>query len=313
MRDRRRQLRDAYGFDFPDDLFRFWDFVNRLRPLEPLLALQESLHITLVGPFEVLAGRFDRHTPRLSQHLHWRYYLDPPEFFTVLAGDTDGLHWGYYLDDPPNGLACVASYYAHDAFEMTANGDDLFQAVRLELEYRYRDCLEYRDEDPDQSAVYEAVLSALNGLRSQLRRSATRSRTETGDAYIDRYAGRNARKKRVVAATQEGMGIVLPERDYRPLPLRDKKLWRYLWEEEDPADVVEAARHALQEGFPGTALKLGKDLWAVGGEKKGEYAYELLEAAYAALGRDLLREVLRTHRENRGLPSVDILENEQGE
>ena len=29
--------------------------------------------------------------PRLSLLLHWRYYADPPEFFTVLAGDTDGV------------------------------------------------------------------------------------------------------------------------------------------------------------------------------------------------------------------------------
>ena len=57
-------------------------------------------------------------------------------------------------------------------------------------------------------------------------------------------------------------------------------------------------------------MKLGKDLWAVGGERHTEYAYELLDAAYAALGREVLREVLRVHRANRELPSVDILDNE---
>ena len=47
---RREQLRALYGFDFPDDLFRFWQFVNRLQPLEPLYALGEELGVTLVGP-----------------------------------------------------------------------------------------------------------------------------------------------------------------------------------------------------------------------------------------------------------------------
>jgi len=100
MRDRRKKLRQLYGFDFPEDLFRFWEFVNRVQPLDPLNALWESLRMSLVGPFEVLAGRFDKRRPRHSQLLHWRYYDDPPEFFTVFAGDTDGLHWGYVLDDP---------------------------------------------------------------------------------------------------------------------------------------------------------------------------------------------------------------------
>ncbi len=53
---RRDQLRALYGFDFPDDLFRFWEFVNRLQPLDPLHALSGPLGVVLVGPFEVLSG-----------------------------------------------------------------------------------------------------------------------------------------------------------------------------------------------------------------------------------------------------------------
>src|SRR5215472_4392372 len=111
MVDRRRQLRELYGFDFPEDFFRFWEFVNRLQPLDPLNALWEPLRMSLVGPFEVLAGRFDGRMPRHSLLLNWRYYADPPEFFTIFAGE-DSLHWGYYLDAPPTGPRCIASYYA---------------------------------------------------------------------------------------------------------------------------------------------------------------------------------------------------------
>src|SRR5262249_41987927 len=147
---------------FPDDFFHFWEFVNRLRPLEPLNALHEVLEVRLVGPFEVLAGRFDGRTPRYSQLLHWRYYDDPPEFFTVLAGGGDGQHWGYYFDDPGRGEGCVASYYARDAFELSVDGDNLFEAMRLLLEMWWRDTEEYRDEDRDYADDYEEDLRKLD-------------------------------------------------------------------------------------------------------------------------------------------------------
>ena len=310
MRDRRKKLRQLYGFDFPEDLFRFWEFVNRVQPLDPLNALWESLRMSLVGPFEVLAGRFDKRRPRHSQLLHWRYYDDPPEFFTVFAGDTDGLHWGYVLDDPPSGPRCVASYYARDAFEMSVDGDDLFEAARLNLEMHWRDCDEYREEDPEYAEDYEDDLRQIDAVRERLVGWATGDRPETGDEYADKYLGWSSRNEQLVAETPEGLGIVVPQEQYRPLSRSDKKLWAYLRKTDDPAKVVEEARQALRDGFPGTALKLGKDLWAVEGERHTEYAYELLDAAYEALGREVLREVLRVHRANRDLPSLDILENE---
>jgi hypothetical protein len=308
MRDRRQHLRELYGFDFPEDFFRFWEFVNRIQPLEPLKALSH-VSMQLVGPFEVLAGRFDQRKPRLSLLLHWRFFLDPPEFFTVLAGG-DGLHWGYYLDDPATGRGCVASYYTHDAFEISTDGDDLFQAVRLFLE----DLKSTSELDHSYGLIDEEELKAtktdIATLRQQLLTIATSDRNEIGASYVDRYAGRSSRRRQVIAATSEGMGIIVPPERYRQLSRKDAKLWPYLSDSDNPEDVVEEARQALSEGFPGTALKLGKDLWAVGGERHTEYAYDLLDAAYAALGRELLRKVLRMHRENRELPSVDILDNE---
>ncbi|HEY7158541.1 MAG TPA: ADP-ribosylation family protein, partial [Gemmataceae bacterium] len=257
-----------------------------------------------------LAGRFDGRAPRFSLLLHWRYYLDPPEYFTVLAGDVDGLHWGYYLDDPAHASGCIASYFASDAFELSADGDTLFEAVRLHLEMLARDYEEYRDEDPDNAADYQEDLRQLDAFRVLLQGHTGADRLETGDEYYVKYAGRVARKRHVAAATHEGMGIVVHPELYRSLSLPDKKLWSALRQKKDASNLIEKARQALREGFPGTALKLGKDLWAVGGERHTEYAYELLDAAYAALGRDVLRDVLRVHRENRDLPSVDILENE---
>jgi hypothetical protein len=309
--DRRRaRLRAAFGFDFPDDFLRFWEFASSLRPLEPLRALEDT-GIVLVGAFEVLAGRFDGHTPRYDLRLHWRYHDDPPEFCTLLAGNIDGLHWGYYLDDPAAAEGGVAHYYARDAFELATDGDTLFEAVRLQLEYLQRDNEDGREAEPDRAAEYDDQLRRLDALRERLTRHATGDRAEVSDAYTDRYAGRSARNGRVAARTMEGMGIVVPPGQYRPLSLPDKQLWRRLRRESDPAEVVEEARQALADGFPGTALKVGKDLWATEGEQRMWYAYELLESAYEALGREELRRVLLVHRANRDLPSVDILEMEE--
>lgn len=305
---RRARLRAEYGFDFPDDFFAFWEFVNRLSPLAPLHALRDLLDITLVGPFEVLAGRFDGRVPRHSLLLHYRYHDDPPEFFTVLDGGDDGLHYGYYLDDPDAGVGCVASYYTHDAFELSADGDTLFEAVRLHLEYCHGDCLIDAEIDPEDAPLAAEILQRLDDLRQRLLAYATADRPEVGEDYTERYAGVTLREDRVMEETADGMGIVVAPDLYRPLSEGGRSLWKRLRRKKhDPAALVEEARVALGEGFPGTALALGKDLWAAG---KMDPAVELLDAAYEGLGRATLRRVLQTHVANRTLASVDILDEQ---
>jgi hypothetical protein len=137
---------------------------------------------------------------------------------------------------------------------------------------------------------------------------ATADRPETGDGYVEKYLWvRPPRSDAVVAATRDGMGVVVPPESYRPLSAPDKKLWKRLSKDNGLDAIVAEARAALRDGYPGTALKLGKDLWATPGERQRSLAWELLDAAYAALGRDVLRQVLDHHREHPHLPYVDIL------
>lgn len=306
LQQRRARIRAEYGFDFPEDFYRFWDFLVRLSPLEPLRAL-EDLGITPVGPFEVLAGRFDGRVTRHSLLLHWRYHDDPPEFFTVLYGG-DGLHWGYWLDDPDHGPdGCVASCYAQEMiFEV--DGDDLFEAVRLHLEHQHAECQLHRDHDPDDAQDYDRRMAQLVPLRARLMPYV--ERPEIGQEYADAYEDQATRDDRVVANFMNGVGIVAPPNLYRPLSRPDKKLWPHLRKSKDVLAVVEEARQALCDGFPATALKLGHDLWGMA-QPKEAHGIELLDAAYAALGRETLRRVLQTHVANRALPSVDILQQEE--
>ena len=52
----REALQDAYLIDFPDDLFRFWEFTQKFGAVKPLLTLAEKMGIRLEGPFAFLAG-----------------------------------------------------------------------------------------------------------------------------------------------------------------------------------------------------------------------------------------------------------------
>lgn len=61
-------------------------------------ALQETVGLRLVGPYDILAGKFDKADPdSVNYLLHWRYFYDPPEFLTVVGGDEkSGFHIGYF-------------------------------------------------------------------------------------------------------------------------------------------------------------------------------------------------------------------------
>lgn len=96
----------------------------------------------------------------------------------------------------------------------------------------------------------------------------------------------------MVAQTRSKIGIVVPKKQYRALAKSDPfEKWNYEPKSKDVKRLVEGAKKALAEGFPGTALKLGHDLW-IYSEFRAESG-ELLELAYAALGREVLRAQLQ--------------------
>ena len=155
-------------------------------------------------------------------------------------------------------------------------------------------------------------MSSLNGFRPRLLRCATADRPETGEAYVEKYQSEGRPQRGGDRPDGEGMGVVAPPGDIpAAVAVRQETAARCSAKQDDPAAYRGGGAQALRDGFPATALKLGKELWPLRGERKTEYAYELLDAAYAALGREVLRQVLRTHRDHRDLPSVDIFDAER--
>jgi len=277
-------VRSTYGFAFPPELESFAEFWERHA------ALCECLEVGAVGPLAVFAGTSEK---GFDPGGGWpRFYSDPPELFTVLVGHTDGLHWGYWFDDP-NDRECdpvVAGYFHNGTYEMTIHAC-LFEALRDNLELFHRDAVDYAVDDPDHADDYKARLEAYARLREAMGEYDLGDRDEVGEAYIERYRSSTSTGRHVVAETRSHMGIVVPPDKYRPLAKTDRSLSADFATTTDEVDaLVVAARAAAAEGFPGSALKLGHDLWAF--DAHAEASRAMLDLAYESLGRRILRDYL---------------------
>lgn len=282
-----QRIRDFYGFDFPDDFFRFREFMAEL----PRKLLEDACDMVPTGAFNIAAGRKPKDYP---DHPYWedRYYNDLPEFVTVLRGSIDGLHWGYVFDAPGERPPVVAHFWNSDTIEHDIDGDTLFEAVRYRLEESESEYQEMMEDDPDEAAYYRKRLKQVDKLRDKLSKYFGADRPETGEDYTDLYDGSAWRKP--VAETWDHLGIIVPKGKYRKLksdPFADphtgeeRKITKVVVK-----SLVAEARKQLAAGYPGAALKLGRDLWVWA--RPHPVCYELLDEAYAALGREPLRRLL---------------------
>jgi hypothetical protein len=301
MVDRRKQLREWYGLNFPDDLFAVWELAKELRPKAPRDAF-EAIALHLDGVFDVLAGQFDRKRPDGPLWTHGMSYQDPPEFFTIFWGECDGYHLGLWFDDPAEPPSCVVSYYNNDAYDLSHFPADLFLTLRRELEHSYESILEYSEDDPDDAHYYRKQLRQHDELREALRPrmpGATRRRKQTGQEYLDRYADQDVDDSRVVAYTWGHECITAPQALYRDPSADNETIWREVRTPAGAARWLSEAERALQQGYPATALKLGKDIWHLAPKKAVAGACAVMEAAYHDLGRPLLAQVLRARLQQR--------------
>jgi hypothetical protein len=94
------------------------------------------------------------------------------------------------------------------------------------------------------------------------------------------------------ADTLSRVGIVVPRRKYKKLSavLAAGTIIDLEGREAEVAALIEEAMGLLTKGYPGSALKLGHDLWCF--TRVFPQVYDLLDAAYSALGREPLRTFL---------------------
>jgi Uncharacterised conserved protein (DUF2228) len=287
MESAEQRVRDFYGFAFPDDFFRFREFMARL----PTGILGKACDMYPSYPFDLADGKPPANYP---DRPHWagRYYNDLPEFITLFEGTTDGLHYGYFFDSPGELPPIVVNYWHSDAFQHAINGDTLFEATRWFVEKVESDY--ETDDDPGEVDERQELLAVI---RTELAAYWGADREEIGTEYVRAFDGSSWRKP--AAKTWDDLGIVVKRRQYKKLstdpftgPFNG---YRVNPQRPQIEELAAEAMGLLRAGFPGAALKLGRDLWLWAGEFPECYA--LLDEAYTALGREPLHRLLVVARE----------------
>jgi hypothetical protein len=287
----RARLQRSHGITLPDHVFEFWTFWRGLHPVE--LEAVGALELSPMGLLELFDETVEgRRIDGLDLRLHGRYYRDPPEFFTVLHGGTDGLHFGLWYDDPRAPPAFIASYYNNDGGELGLFPGTLLGLLRERLGQRME---ELEDQEPGEDDAQWLQLEVLREALDAFRPSSPESLPAPPGHRLE---------------TVDGAGALVrpgdPERTRDPGALY-QELSRI--EPEALRERVHAALQSCEAGDPSEALALGRDLhWlSAGVREREEAAAALLEAAYRALGRPALAEVARVHQRHRDLRTVGVI------
>ncbi|XP_013119597.2 histone PARylation factor 1-like [Stomoxys calcitrans] len=305
-------IRHKFLVEMPPDFYAFWKFLEQLKPnlkgVEILEYLEKTFHLLAVGPFEFLAGRFNKaklHEP--GDYLrHWRFYYDPPEFQTVFVLKGTGVHYGYWRDDP------------HDKDSLLLARNDSTKSCEFEfVAANAFDCfLHFLEKDFKGSPfTAAAVASTKKSLQKFI---------ETSEFQLEALEKvRRSRSLKVNCKTFHRGGIVVPyesktELGYRPLLISDAELKKILdlfkaggSSADDPNDDVKnavmeklqpiatAASIAVDECDFGTALELGIDLFCSGYTQLHKLLSTLLVQAYSLLHRPQFIAILKAHLEQR--------------
>lgn len=75
-------IKDKFLVEMPADFYAFWAFCQSEAKNRPPETILDKFGLHLVGPFDVLAKKFDKaELFEPADYLrHWRFYYDPPEF-----------------------------------------------------------------------------------------------------------------------------------------------------------------------------------------------------------------------------------------
>ena len=287
-------IQEMFGITMPYDFYDLWEFCKELNNQSPQDALKE-LNLELVGPYDILSGKKFQATENSgSLCLHYRYFCDPPEFVTVLKGDsTVGLHIGYYRDTPQDKPVLVASNEAKTSYEFKVLGDNIFAGVSNSLN----------------NISKQKGGTEVKKLKEKIERKAKEKKFNLGT----HPPSIKARNKKVVTKTFHKMGIVVPLDEtgvgYRDLQVSNAELKKMLTDIvndnqrevflDELQDIITRIQFANDECDYGMGLELGLDLFSFGHEMFKRKATMLLTLAYELLGRSAFGKVVEEHLEQR--------------
>lgn len=299
-------IKQLFYVTMPEDFYSFWEFCKTIvKPGRGPETAFEQFGLKLVGPFDVLAGKFKEfHRFEPIEYLtHWRFYYDPPEFQTILVKEKSCVHYGYWRDDATieNSQYLIARNDADKGYEMEMVAANIFQAV-----------LRYFEEDFVATPFNKAQ---VNKVKKQIEDWAT----EKGHSLTNRDEKIGEREEKILCRTFHRLGIVADfnrktKVGYRPLQLTDANLKKILEnfkkinKDDKEAfnlamDVLQpcitAAYIAVDESDFATSLELGIDLFCFGLEILQDVAKPLLISGYTMLQRPQYIAISKTHLQNR--------------
>jgi hypothetical protein len=291
------QFRAHYGLRLPRWMAVLAAFVDSASELE-----RSGLESIGRGPGGALGyfedGGLERATiDGLDPRLEMRFRCDPPEMVSFLWGDSDGLHYGMFFDDPAELPGAIVYNWARDSAETWA-AEQTTGLSLLAARVRERFTDQYREEEP---GVAEWA------LRAALRWFAEADRRAVDEDGIVRYRGvkREAMLGAVSAALPKSAGDPRLSREKveaRQVEYRKKRTPKIVRE------WIAEARDELAKARPAFAYTLGRELHWLDSDLYRAVSEELLVAAYEALGRRALADVLRVHVANRDLPMVTVFQ-----
>ncbi|KAG8592633.1 hypothetical protein GDO81_000566 [Engystomops pustulosus] len=297
----------------PEDFYKFWVFCAEINGDDPCAALKLSLGLQLVGPYDILAGKHkaDKKASDINYNLHWRFFYDPPEFQTVIVGNSKTqYHVGYYRDSPEELPVFLGCSEAGIGCLITPTGDNLFSAVK---QFAVKKLKEISDKK---------TVTTIKDLVEKL----TAAADSLGYSLEQKTASMKQRDKKVVTKSFHNAGLVVPvdkknNVGYRELPHTDgnlKKICKTIVEASDDEkrmkafapiqEMITFVQFANDECDYGMGYELGIDLFCYGSHYFHKVAGQLLPLAYKLLKRDLFAEIIESHLANRNREKVNQLE-----
>ena len=214
--------------------------------------------------------------PGLDARMDGRFRRDPPEFVTILSGESDGLHFGLWYDECHRLPQQLAYNWARDdGVTHLSPEPTLIQLIRQRIATY--------PEDVGEPAGPE--LEALDEAARAFSEADAEAWSEVGFSPVIRGPDGLAGPGGVPSCPHR------PDREdlYRALARGD-------------LGVEEWRKQALA-GQPELALALGRDLHWYDGPYR-EIARELLVYAYRQLNREPLAEIVEVHHRFRDLAQV---------
>jgi len=221
-----------------------------------------------------------------------RFRCDPPEFVSVMWGDSDGLHFGLWYDDPADLPTCIAHNYARDSAETWRDEEPSPLAVLVEHAREHVEG-EYREE-PISMPLY-AACEAL----------AWFTEADRAALALDPPAARWVEAPRIPALGTFGPALPPGAGTIRVGgPEARAKAWKT-----QPGRVrkwIDSAKRDCAEGRPAAALTFGLDLHWLDADEHRKDALELMVMAYEKLERYAHAETVKVHYAHRDLRSVGV-------